>query len=852
MNLQGLAIDWMEALADRMDDPAGRPAGWAEPLHEVSEHVTVSRDHGVLVYHLANDQLGQGASFGNGCTWLETRGNGSMLSLFNLETGVRVIGGLSISYLVPFADMSLSVADAGARTLTREVTSSGGVIHLHPAFQQHEFVIGDGLHCLETVFVPRVDHDDPCGATTVVAMWNRTRHPLRIALIASLDLRGGTPHDLTARFMRGRRAVVAPNASHPEWVRVFGSRRCVHYVVTPMENSTLDPGVQLPDRVEGRGDLTAALQFNMTLLPGQRRQLPITVAFSPRGVRDALANYDRVRASALADTVAHYRAFIDRSVVEAPELLMTQAVQWAKACILRPIGQYSVGTGVTNDPGNSSALVARDTSWYTLACDYIAPDEACSMLKVFAAAQRDDGLIPESLDGRTGSSLDFAFNVNDGTALFARAVAHHLDVTDHSECADVLYPAAKHACDVLLQNRTPEGLVYCTADGIGIRGICGWRNILRTDQISGVVTEMNALTYGALRACSDVAARLGYADDASRLRGEAERLRVAINQHLLDRSSGLYVRNIELSGSVHNQVTIDEVFPLIFGVADDETSARITARLSEHDFMSDGGIRALSSADARWDPSFDTGLRGGVWSGATWWYAMGARRSNPALVADALRRAYSHVVRDPKTFNTVPGQFSEWSDGQTLVNRGMRLSPWDAPRFLWAVIEGVAGICPNQDSIELAPGLPPSWHWLRVENVLVRGRKVSFFLTREGDKLHAYTSTPFEGNAVTQHPYESLLPHAAETIAAGVSLTAFRRDDETLLCLGNRLEIRQLGPFLAHHSIDTRTRYQVIRLASDEGEWHDLGVFDGGHLQRMAARLEGGGYALYRFLRVKA
>jgi len=35
-----------------------------------------------------------------------------------------------------------------------------------------------------------------------------------------------------------------------------------------------------------------------------------------------------------------------------------------------------------------------------------------------------------------------------------------------------------------------------------------------------------------------------------------------------------------------------------------------------------------------------------------------------------------------KSTNTVPGQFSEWLHGETLVNQGMMLSPWFPPRYL--------------------------------------------------------------------------------------------------------------------------------------------------------------------------
>ncbi len=61
-------------------------------------------------------------------------------------------------------------------------------------------------------------------------------------------------------------------------------------------------------------------------------------------------------------------------------------------------------------------------------------------------------------------------------------------------------------------------------------------------------------------------------------------------------------------------------------------------------------------------------------------------------MAHALSTSFRHYSRDPLRNNTVPGQFSEWLHGETLVNQGMMLSPWFPPRYLWAAIEGVTGV----------------------------------------------------------------------------------------------------------------------------------------------------------------
>lgn len=116
----------------------------------------------------------------------------------------------------------------------------------------------------------------------------------------------------------------------------------------------------------------------------------------------------------------------------------------------------------------------------------------------------------------------------------------------------------------------------------------------------------------------------------------------AFNEHLLYEEKGLYVLNIDLQGRAYTQATCDLVFPLIFGVADEETSRIITAWLSKRDFTTDAGIRVLPSENPHYDPSFESGCTGGVWPGVTWWYAMSPAGSDPEVMAQSLRRAYLH------------------------------------------------------------------------------------------------------------------------------------------------------------------------------------------------------------------
>jgi hypothetical protein len=111
---------------------------------------------------------------------------------------------------------------------------------------------------------------------------------------------------------------------------------------------------------------------------------------------------------------------------------------------------------------------------------------------------------------------------------------------------------------------------------------------------------------------------------------------------------------------------------------------------------------------------------------------------------------------------------------------------------------------------------------------------------------NVYTCDAFTGDLV-QHCYEEELSQGVETTTTGVSITAFRRASEVLVCLGNSLDTPVLGPFLAHYTLAVGTRYRVMRLPSSGAHWRDLGTITGADPQRVTTRLEGRGYTLYRF-----
>lgn len=854
MNERGKSAESSATFADALAEWECRAAGSVEPHYVQSGSVHVSLDEDLYVYHVTDDELGQGSSLGNAHCWCETKGNGDMLSMFSIDIGKQVFGGFSVTYLLPFSDISTEARirrmrkDEPLTTFSRPSPTAPGAIHLHPAFQQREFIVGDGLHVLETFFVPRTGMDDPASAHVTVCLTNRKPHPISITVLGSVDMRGQTARDVTGRYDEQLGALLAWNQSTPDLVRVFGSSSPPeHYWLTADEEEAYNPAQDLPNAIDPPGDLTGSLQNDLHLLPGQSTRLRFTLAFSPVGQDAAIESFQRVRECSLKQTVEFHQQAISHSVVEMPDTLLTQAVQWAKTCMIRPLARYRLGISSTNDPGWSTHIVGRDAAWYVHGLDFVLPEISCEFLNILSDTQREDGLIVEYVDGMDGERVYHDFNINDNTPLFVMAVAHHVRTTGHRDCLERLYPAARKSGELILGQRESRGLVRCTNDGMGVRAICGWRNVLRDEQITGIVTEVNSECFAALKGLAYLAGELGHTADAARYDEAADDLRNSINKHLLNPRNGLYVRNIDLNEQVYTQATVDMVFPLICGVADDMTNLIVSERLTRPDFMSDAGIRALPQENPRYDPSTESGCLGGVWPGATWWFSMGCARTDPGLMASSLRRSYEHYVKAPRTFNTVPGQFSEWSDGQTLVNRGMRLSPWEAPRYLWAAIEGLAGVKFQEGKPFIEPQLPPDWQWLRVHNLRFRDGSLSYFLARQRDGIHIYTANDIR-TGLHLHKCGEELREAGETLAIGLTQSAFRLDSEVLICLGNSRDCPVDGPFMTHHALDKGKHYRVSRLHAGGGDWEDLGVVDGRRLQQISVHIAALSCAIYSFI----
>ncbi len=842
-------------------------------------------------YVVPDTDLAMGSSLGNSRCWVTTKGTGDIETVFSTFLGQKVIGAICVRYSGtarplqrPFQEGGVPPESNGASTQDGQIQLSSqapGTFEIHPAYQRHSYELPENIQVEETVFVPSVttpmqEHEHLEMASPViyqvVRLRNRAAQPTRLRVYDYAQLRGATPADVSATYdpALGQGALVARNQSHPDWVRIFGVSG-LQVRVARWETGFDDREIyettnvaQLDNDTSPIGAILGALQVDVELQPGESTQFAFMTVFSHEGeakarhIFNATLDYN----DALKKTVSYYNHMAEVSQVLTPDPQINLGMTWAKVNMLRVMANYPTGPSFTNDPSLSSAVVGRDVCWYAAGCDFLLPEFSRVILEALAARQREDGLILEYYNAVTDERADNGFNINDNTPLFIWAVWHHYKTTKDEEFLQRIYPAVWKAGQCILRARDTEleeipaerkhGLITCTVRGVEVYGIAGWRNIIPNYTLNGAVTEINAECSLALRvAAPHLAEARGTPEskvDAKLFREAGEALTEAMNTHLINPTTGLYYLNIDLDGNIHTDVTADEIYPVMFGAAPEEVATRIIERLNSPDFWTPAGIRTVSRMSPGYDASRQWGLMGGVWPGVAWWYAYAARKYHPEFMVQALRTSFEHYARDPKKNNTVPGQFSEWMEGESLVNRGMRLSPWEPPRFILAAIRGICGLTMRTGRLTFHPHLPAEWKWVGLRRLHIHGRETAIFGVRQPDGNHAYTTSDFEmDQPVQKHFYDDDVTTHVSISNPLTQEIAFKKPGELLVCLGSSAPQTMLFPMRLEHLLERGKTYQVEIYGSDRHRWITGERGPGERLEEAAVQIEAGGYRLLRF-----
>ena len=797
-------------------------------------------------FSVAGSQLAMGASLGNSAIWVQTKGDGAIERIFLNSIGESLVGTVDIRY---------AGRPEGAESFFSGVFAGGPrVLEIHPAYQRARFQNIAVIDVSETTFVPFAKGDpgdDEPLVYVIVELENRDtiRHDLRV--FASAILRGSMSADVCARYDHGVHALVAYNASKPHWIRVFGATEAPTRFGADYDYArSYDPAFQdaLEDDTTATGDLIGRLQWDFSLAPGERRRFWFAIGSYADDEREALERFGRIPSAddALDQTVGSLKEILRAARVVTPDPVINQGALWSKVNMRRVMASYPTGQAFTNDPGTYTNVVTRDAAWFIYGNDHFLPSFSRRLLDNLAERQYPNGKFPEYFDGITGRVEDDGLNINDDTPLYVLAVNHHFRATGDWDWLAKTYPAVARAAHYIISQVDDRGLVYCSADDSrgDVWAIAGWRNVVSGYHISGAVTEINAECVAALRDAAHLADELGRDDEREAFALASAKIRDAMDAYLMNPKNGLYYLNIDVDGSPRTDVTGDEIFPVIMRACSEETGFRIISRLNSPDFWTPAGLRTVSNLDPRFDPSAHAGLMGGVWPGLTWWYAFGAARYHPHSMVRALRSSFEHYGVDPQRNNTVPGQFSEWFDGESLANRGMRLSPWEPPRFLWAAVEGVCGLVLLPGAPRVNPLMPADWNWVALRDVPYHGRPFSYFIVREPETdTRVYATCAIDCDWRTE-VYSTDVSDDVWVYNRDAIAVAFRNDDDLVLLVGNTGAATIYAPVHFADKTLLPKRAAVRIYNSERRSWESRGVLERKQLRSTAFTIERGGFRL--------
>jgi len=846
---------------------------------EAANIVQIERINNLWAYVLPDDKLVTGSSYGNKRCFANSKATGAIENLFSTDLGRNVIGSTLVRYY-----------DAESGVLLEQAGTGDFVIH--PAYQKHKFRLARGLRISEIFYVPNAPQDnlDTCPAAYLgLKIANKTSHIQRISVVAYSDLRPtylATTADVEARYTYENKAIIASNRSNEHWTRFFGTtaknaicsyttdisavtdnfnitpslrpfceqyvgidfsaERCsVQYVPLANELSTADSAAE---SAEDRA-IIGRIQVDIEVPVDGEEQFTFIIGFSPTSDADAIRTFELLEdyEKAYELTISHFVHEASNSVVMTPDQVINRGVQWAKANMARVKAQYPQGWGFTNDPGMSSNIVARDTAWFSFGCDYVAPEFSKQALRVFKRLQSADGLIAEYYNGVTGDVDDYMLNVNDDTPLYILAVVHTFQITDDRAFLEEMYPSVEKAADYIISQKDERGLIFCRSNGVGVYGICGWRNIIPNYAINGAVTEVNAECFAALRATALLADLMESDERAAYFRAEAKKLKNAINEHLINPKSGFYYLNVDASGNEHPDVTCDLIFPVIFDVATPATSHLIIDRLNRPDFLTTAGLRTVPRTALNYHPERGWGLTGGVWPDVAFMFAYSCSTHQPDVMVNIMRGTFRQYELDPTNQNTVPGQFSEWYHGESLVNNGMKLSPWFPPKYLWTAVEGVCGVGLYR-GLHINPNIPLRWKWVSLSNMPYHDGTVTYFACWVNGRLNIFANYPFTTNLknarveldddVTAFIHEKL---------EEIHLVALATPTHVVICVGNMAASSTSFTFSVSEITETYVkpgRYRIRVFHSEIDDWYDQGVRENTNIRGFSVGLEVGGFKL--------
>ena len=278
-----------------------------------------------------------------------------------------------------------------------------------------------------------------------------------------------------------------------------------------------------------------------------------------------------------------------------------------------------------------------------------------------------------------------------------------------------------------------------------------------------MATSTNSLYYNAYKLANKMAKELHM--DTLNWSQKASKLKMAINNHLWNDSTGVYKFYIDADEESNLQETVGNAYAILFGIADERQASSIF----QNQHVTPAGV------PCGWPPldryRIDS-LSYSRHNAVVWpqiqgiWVHAASKYYQPEIIFSELNNLANHAVRDmqfveiyhPNTgekyggIQEKNGEYVEWE----ATNR----QTWSATALIGMVIYGIIGIEIDEQFIRLTPNIPKAIDNVHLTNLKIRNMFLNISITGKGSQI---SKIIINGNEV-QKAYISINAHGNNSI----------------------------------------------------------------------------------------
>ncbi len=595
------------------------------------------------------------------------------------------------------------------------------------------------------------------GYTRSFTLVNRTDSPSRFRIVALLDpttmsfrREKDAPGEIGVNAFNRGDHVVMDDVGDTTGVRVIGfSPRPSSVYMTKDKQRALDlvGSVEMLDSVAGMsGAILIIAQWEVDLLPGAKTELRTSSLYHPSSLETALADLSSVNAR-----TSEKESSTNGSVFRCSSPTLNFAFGWARASLDAIEGEGDI--------------LDRLSAGFGL--QTVRPDFYEKEFEVHKSLQRKDGLLPHSQSDAAGP-LE--------TALFLLHACAYLGRKEDKKLTRRWYPSLR---------RAGKGLEALSRKGLISSGPLhpdGWRRRLGSGFPTGVLSEVNLVASRALADLARVAFGLGKGTDSAEFREASVKLTGALNASLRDAESGMLALNLDPSGRLHKELTMDQAVSLAYDPLDRNLASSLVHRLMDADFETGFGPRTVPNSNALYySATYGDGQLGGYWTRAALSHALLAYASGyPSIGSLQLEKVAKLVSTESEKIGGVPGEFPFWIDADKRTVGSIGSDPVAASRFLEALLVGELGLQLGGKKTKMDPPGGSKVQWLLLHG-LDLGTSGSLFVGRSSSRSFTVSSYPsLEAPDVKTYAHSDRLE-----LQQPLEGLLFWDDLTVLVCVGN-------------------------------------------------------------------